>query len=752
MTPSPHQAAFEAFDRWLALAADEQAGWLDALATRDPALHRRVVDLIAADGAAEARRFLSLPPTTVVRADDATLAGTRLGPWLVEKLIGSGGMGHVWLARRTDGLYEGLAAIKLVRLAVADAGAAARFAREGQLLGRLSHPHIARLLDAGTAGGERYLVLEHVDGERIDHWCDRRRLAVDKRIALFLTVCEAVSHAHENLVVHRDLKPSNIFVSQDGQVKLLDFGVAKLIAEDAGDGVDPDELTRASGAAMTPAYAAPEQLGGGAITTATDVYALGLVLAGLLSGTRPQAGSASSSTRLADQQRPLLELPADAIAATTIAGQRGTTVAALKRALRGDLDVVVGKATRADAAERYRSVADFADDLRRVLDHRPIAARPESFAYRSAKFVRRHAFGVGATVAIAVAVAAGIAGTLVKQHEAEQEARRAVAVKRYLLDLFAQARTAAGGGTEKRELTVKSVLDAGADRIDQSFAGEPALRDELFGLLVGLYGETNDEARMTQLARQRLVAARRAFGPENTRVAPAETMMAAVLINFGGNDEARTLLDHAQAVLDRAGDRTSLERATLLRWQGALLQQTVPAPKIAWADHPMRHAAALMRERYPNEDDYLEVLVAVPGLACGAGARDEALAAVDELQRRTAARYGADSLFATQAELTRARTMMLAGQADASIPMLVKSIEAYRRQVGVYSSDVLISQLILAQAYATAGRHDEATRTLEAVSSDVRTHRPDDPRLAQRLVIYADRLKKIRSGDVPHCG
>ena len=214
--------------------------------------------LILADQKANEQPFLK-PPEPV-----GSLVDTLFGPWRVESLIGTGGMAQVWLAKRVDGLYEGIAAIKLLRLASQDAGANERFAREGQMLARLSHSNIARLLDAGvTAGGERFLILEYVDGQRIDAWCNRKKLTVRQRMALFIVVCRAVAHAHENLIVHRDLKPSNIFVSVDGEVKLLDFGIAKLLDDKADTDLTREDLTRNIGPAMTPGYAAPEQLTGG---------------------------------------------------------------------------------------------------------------------------------------------------------------------------------------------------------------------------------------------------------------------------------------------------------------------------------------------------------------------------------------------------------------------------------------------------------------------------------------------------------
>ena len=638
--------AMQQFDAWLALPEAERANWLAALAAHNPNVHARVTALIGADRDAEAASFLHAQPapagSLLDDAPEPTLAGRRLGPWQIDRLIGTGGMGQVWLARRTDGLYEGLAAIKLMRLAATDAGANARFAREGQLLGRLNHPNIARLLDAGvTESGERYLVLEYVDGERIDRYADAHTLTVAQRVNLFIAVCEAVAHAHENLVVHRDLKPSNIFVTASGQVKLLDFGVAKLLADEAGSGGlgshsgEASELTTSAGAALTPQYASPEQLSGGTVTTATDVYGLGMVLYGLLGGSRPfgeavgptpmptplrgaRLSGLSGLSGLRDAPRPLWALPADAEVAQRIAAARGSSVAALRKALHGDVAVVIGKAIKAEAAERYRSVPDFADDLQRTLDQRPISARPDSAAYHARKFMRRHWFGAGAAALIVLAVAGGVAGTLAKQREAEREARRAVAVKGFLVNLFEQARTTVqSGGLQVREATVNDLLAAGAERVDSAFAAQPEIRDEVFQILAELYSDAFDPKPAIGLARRRLSAAQTAFGPQDARSAPAEVGLASVLLTAGEAPEAAPLLAHAQTLLDLAGDSTSIERARLLRWQGLLVLTGGARPP--WHEHPLRQAAELLRTRYPADGELLATLVSLPAEACRYG-------------------------------------------------------------------------------------------------------------------------------------
>ena len=754
--PDPQRAALAQFDVWLALPDSDQAAWLDALAQREPALYARISQLIAADREAEAASFLGTQAAAGDPIRDATLAGRRLGPWQIDRLIGSGGMGQVWLARRTDGLYDGLAAIKLMRLAVSDAGAKARFAREGQLLGRLNHPNIARLLDAGvTESGERYLVLEYVNGERIDRYSDRLRLTVAQRVSLFIAACEAVAHAHENLVVHRDLKPSNIFVTADGQVKLLDFGVAKLLADDGGETGQVSELTRSAGAAMTPEYASPEQLSGGIVTTATDVYGLGLVLFGLLSGSRAFGGDATPTplraSALTDEPRPLWTLPSDRATAQRIASERATSVAALRKTLHGDVAVVIGKAIKAAAAERYRSVPDFADDLQRTLDQRPIAARPDSAAYRADKFMRRHWFGVGAAALIVLAVAAGVTGTLIKQREAEREAQRAVAVKRFLLDMFEQARSAVkANGTQSREATVNDMLAAGADRIEAAFAAQPEIRDEVFGVLTELYSEASDRNRMTALARRRLALARASFGAEDRRTAPAEVELAGVQLNFGENAEAKALLDHAQALLDRAGDDRSIWRARLLRWQGVYVQFT--DRKAPWPTHPMRRAVQMFRDRHPDDDHLLEALMAVPALACAGGYADEAMAGAEEFQRRALSRYGPDTLFATLAVQARGNLLMMNGQPAEAIPLLQAGIAGSRKFVGESSTDVIVGELQLAQAYFSVGQAAESQRIYESVQAKVQRDHADDARLKRRLAAHLAMIEKVKAGKPFKCG
>ncbi|MBS0419701.1 MAG: serine/threonine protein kinase [Proteobacteria bacterium] len=727
------RAALAQFDNWAQLPEADRAQWLMALADREPAVHGRLMALIVADQKANEQPFLQLPEPV------GSLIGTQFGPWRVMSLIGTGGMAQVWLARRVDGLYEGVAAIKLLRLASLDAGANERFAREGQMLARLSHPNIARLLDAGvSAGGERFLILEYVDGERIDAWCNRQQLTVAQRMALFSVVCGAVAHAHENLIVHRDLKPSNIFVTTDGEVKLLDFGIAKLMDDDTGT---RHELTRNIGPALTPGYAAPEQLAGGPISTATDVFALGVVLYELLNGAPPPPRNHADDT-----PEPLWNLPAEAV---SLAAQRSATVKGLRKELRGDVATVVAKAMQGIAAKRYHSPLELANDLQRVLDNRPVQARPDSLLYRARKWSRRHVLAISMAAVVLLSIAGGLTGTFINARAAAREGQRAVAVKRFLLDLFEQARGSVRGGTEAREATLSDVLSAGADRIDSAFASQPEIRDEVFQILVELYTDTGSREQTERLARRRLAAARAAFGPADPRTAPAQVMLGAVLVNYGQNQEAHDQLDAAQRLLDAAGDHTSIERARLLRWQGALADAT--STTLPWASHPLRQAAILLRDRYPKDDELLATLVQLPRLACHYGYPDEALEDADELFERTLTRYGKDNVYFTEATVLRANLLQMTNRAGEAGPLLEQALPQMRKYVGERSPNVVAVLAHLAEAYEATGRTAEAEQTLASAQQMVEQD-PGNGHTVEILARSRKRIAELKAGRAPRCG
>jgi serine/threonine protein kinase len=374
-------------DELLESDPDRRAARLAEIRGRDEQLSDDLSAFLLEHDAVEQQAFLE--GDAIAGGDVDGLQGQVVGSYTLERPLGHGGMGTVWLARRSDGRFEGQAAIKFLSLARLARGTA-RFRREGSILARLAHPHIARLLDAGiTASGQPYLVLEYVEGEPIDRWCDGRKLDVPARIRLFLDVLGAVTEAHRHHVLHRDLKPANILVTPGGQVKLLDFGIAKLV-EDTGPGGAATELTVDGAQALTPQYAAPEQLTGAPATPATDTYALGILLYLLLTGRHPAGAALNSHAALV---RAILDTEpqraSDAVAATEAARDVGAASAAratspekLRRVLRGDLDTIIAKALKKPPEERYSSVTALGDDLRRYLAHQPISARPDAWTYR----------------------------------------------------------------------------------------------------------------------------------------------------------------------------------------------------------------------------------------------------------------------------------------------------------------------------------------------------------------------------------
>lgn len=428
LSPEEWQFLSPYLDQALAISEDERAAWLSSLDGQNPALVAQLRALLDEHRVLEQEGFLEKGSCGLPSI--AGLAGQTVGPYKLLSQIGEGGMGSVWLAERSDGRFERRVAVKFLNISLMGKSGEERFKREGSILGRLAHEHIAELVDAGvSAAGQPYLVLEYVEGDCIDRYCDQQRLDVEARIRLFLDVLEAVAHAHANLIVHRDLKPSNVLVRKDGEVKLLDFGIAKLLEGEGQDGA-ATVLTVEGGRAMTPEYAAPEQVKGAPVTTATDVYCLGVLLYVVLTGQHP-AGSGLRSP--ADLVKAIVDTeptrPSEIVAATsantkettTNAAKRTSTPEKLSRLLRGDLDTIVAKALKKNPQERYASVTALADDLRRYLRNETISARPDTLAYRTAKFVRRNRTLVVLTFVAFAATVAGVAGTLLQARRARAQ-------------------------------------------------------------------------------------------------------------------------------------------------------------------------------------------------------------------------------------------------------------------------------------------------------------------------------------------
>ena len=485
-------AALEWLDRLLSADESQRENLLAELGAADAALRTRVERMLAAALAPDHSRVLGkvvVDGLTHLNLEAAASLqeGMVLAGYRLIRELGRGGMAVVWLAERADGVVKRQVALKMPMFILQGDVDVARFARERDALASLSHPNVARLYDAGVLpSGQPFIVLERVDGVPLNLYCDERKLDVIARLRLFFQVLAAVDHAHKHLLVHRDLKPSNILVDAEGQVKLLDFGIAKLL-DDSEAATAP--LTEQAGGAMTPLYAAPEQLRGGAISTLTDVYSLGVVLHELLAGAlpyrAPKGGRASLVDVLEAQGRGELPRASLATIEESAAIARGMTVPKLRAALAGDLDTIIGKAMRIAPDQRYDSVAHVAEDLRRFLSRRPIAARRQGLLYTARLALARHRFA--AAVGAAGLVSVGVAGVVAWQQHRESmaHAERTAAVRDFMFDLVNDAEAVEGHDGE--EVTGRQMIEGAVIRARRDFGSQPQLQGELLGELGRMY-------------------------------------------------------------------------------------------------------------------------------------------------------------------------------------------------------------------------------------------------------------------------
>ena len=558
-------------DGLLDLEGAARAARLEAIACDDADMAAELRGWLADAERAERASFLAGDTGGIGEPHSHGLAGERIGAYVLEVPLGQGGSGVVWRATRADGRYHGAVAVKLLHLSLLGRSAALRFEREGAILARLQHPNIARLLDAGvTAAGQPYLVLELVEGERIDRHCDAGKLPVDARVDLFGDVLSAVAHAHRHLVVHRDIKPANILVSGGGVAKLLDFGIARLLRDDLA----PDaasEITRDGGRALTPDYAAPEQLRGDDVTTATDVYSLGVLLYELLAGRHPGAdatGGSPTRTPTAPGAEPkrLSSAVTTASGVTAerlqrIAGDRATSPQRLNASLRGDLDLVVDKAMRPEPGDRYASVDAFAEDLRRCRAGEPVLARPSSLAYRTRRFVSRHRGAVAATVLTLAAIAAGIVGTVTQARRAEQQkeiALREAASARLERDNALSAQMLMRGTNDFLNLLMRDAagrdpgairrqLDRARELIEKTSFEQPVVKVALLRQTAGRYNEIGDVATAVQLLDQAIASVAGTDLGLPASAVPVNLACSKARLLIGADD-----LEGAAAALDRA--------------------------------------------------------------------------------------------------------------------------------------------------------------------------------------------------------
>lgn len=539
-----------------ALPTEDLDAFLDDRCGDDPELRIHIERLIAVDASTTALVDRDLAAYASPLFDDepvfAELApGTRVGRYAVIEPVGSGGMGTVYRAERADGAYQRQVALKVVRAGRLDETARARFLREREILARLVHPGIATLLDGGLGdAGEPYLVMELVEGRPISEHAKVRGLGVRDRVGLMIQVAEAVDYAHKNLVVHRDLKPSNILVTDAGVVKLLDFGIARILADDLAQ----DARTRTGRLLLTPAYAAPEQILGRPITTAVDVYAMGAVFYELLTGSRPfgDVGSWHELRRVLESDPPP---PSEA----------GGVARATRRFLDGDLDRITLKALHKDPLRRYASGRDLAEDLRRYLEGRPVLARPDSVAYRFTKLLRRNVAASVAVAALVLAIVLGVAGTLWQSRLATIEAGRRQAVADFVVGVFQDADPDLTPG---QPVTAIQLLESGLGRVDE-LAGGPEVRVDLLVVLGELFSKLGHYDRADSVLRLAVAEAETSLPRRDAAVGDALDALGRHASLVGEIDEAEQLL--RSALEARSRDGSEPERAAATRSNLALV-------------------------------------------------------------------------------------------------------------------------------------------------------------------------------------
>ena len=582
-------------DEALALPAGQRAAWLAAIGGDDAELAPLLRSALQADDEIRAGSSEGRPRIESSGDEFGFQSGQRLGAYELMQPLGRGGMGEVWLARRIDGTLTREVALKLPHTWLMSAGQRLRLSRERDILAGLTHPNITQLFDAGiTESGQPWLALEKVDGQRIDEHCRAAKLSLPARLALFAQVLDAVQAAHARLIVHRDIKPANILVTAQGQVKLLDFGIAKLIDEQ-GTG-DATEITQLAGRALTPDYAAPEQLAQGTITVATDVYALGVVLYELLSGQRPYATRRLRADGVGEHDLPLASAQIKAGHAETL----GLAPRRLRQALSGDLDAILVKALAPQPSQRYASVEQLAEDLRRHQRNQPIAARHITRRERTLKFLRRNRLPVGVAALFVVTLSAGVAASLWQARLATEESQRANASRDFLLKVLTGSQRLVASDRPAGSATAREMLDDIVDRLDTELDGQPQAQIELLGVARKLYRQWYASERGERVNARYRELVEQVYGAGDPRIIESLVDEAAQCYEDDVIDHARIdrLMGEARRLIDTHDLQGSLAEAEWLRESGRhKLAKLGPSPQ---AVDELQRAIAIFERLEPQ--------------------------------------------------------------------------------------------------------------------------------------------------------
>jgi serine/threonine-protein kinase len=682
---TPWERVKAVFQQAVDLPPAQRAAWLDGACAGDGELRREVDSLLAEHDEDGGPLQTSVFGAAGALVEDE-LEGQRVGPYRIVERIGSGGMGTVYRAVRADDAFEKRVAIKVIKRGMDTEDTLRRFHAERQTLARLDHPNIATLLDGGsTTDGRPFLVMEFVQGRRIDDFCDDARLAVTDRVRLFRTVCRAVQHAHQNLVIHRDLKPDNILVTADGVPKLLDFGIAKVLAPAEGDAPPSTRLVERR---MTLAYSSPEQVRGDAMTTASDVYALGIILYELVSGQRPYRKAIESPLDYERAITGVVAPPSSRVrelgpSGQAIAEARQATVQGLARELSGDLDVIVLKAIQPDPARRYASVEQLAEDLDRAMTGRPVLARPDSVTYRATKFVRRHRAGVAALVVLGVPLVAAIAGTLWQarvaageRDRAELEARKAQVITSFLLDVLGSADPRVRG----REVTVAEVLDGAARRAEQELTGQPEQLEAMRATIGATQLRLGRAAEAIPLLEHALSTREARLGRSHPDVAQVLVELGNAYAGTGQGAKAEPFLRRAYDIQVQAAGAESAAAATVLDSLGSLLTQD---GKLEEAVRAHRQALATRRKVLGNQ--HPDVVYSLNNLAVPLGTLgrwDEALPLHQEALALVLEVRGPDHADTAAAMTTLAYALESVGRYQEALDQYARALPLRRKALG----------------------------------------------------------------------
>ncbi|MEM9554217.1 MAG: serine/threonine-protein kinase [Acidobacteriota bacterium] len=719
----------------------------------DPALARRVRAMLEApealltDGMDAARAERAVGESAGL--DDGP-PPARLGPWRLGAEIGRGGSGVVYRAERVEG-YRAQAALKLVRPGSLHGDVLGRLRQERQILARLEHPHIARLLDGGSApDGRPYLVMEYVDGEPIDRWCAARRLGVEGRVRLVIDICAAVHAAHRRLIVHRDLKPANILVTGDGVPKLLDFGIAKLLRpelalelEEEGEG----PRTVAGLRLLTPVYASPEQIRGAPVTTATDVYSLGVVLYQLLTGSLPFAARddwRAFEDAVCERMPPPPSQRVDAEGCAR-AGLPEPP-ARLVRRLRGDLDAIVLQALRKEPEERYASAEQLADDLDRMLQDLPVRARRESLAQRGRKWVRRHRVA-SAAAATVLSVLVGSSVVTVRQARiADSERQRAEKVTELLVDVFRGSDPVIEPGTTP---SAREILDRGAARVADSLMEQPVLRADLLQVLGQVYQNLGEYRRAAELQADALAQRRRSLSADDPRVAESLNSLGEAHFAQGRFEAADEALTEALRLRRQSFDERAPEVAESLNNLAAL---RFARGDLAAAEELFRRALDAWSATLPADDsDRVQGLDNLAAVLARRGQYDESI----ELLRRSLAlrtsRHGVEHPLVARAAANLASVLHAAERLDEAAPLYRTALAAQVAALGPEHPQVAITRTNLGVLAARRGDRQTAIDQLQRAAATQRARLGDHhPQLALTLLHLAETFESTPEKALPY--